>query len=122
MLFCARELEFGLKIHFCYTTPDFVDGLFVALGETVDFAPSDRFFDFSFLRNGRFRRKENWPTRQKVFPHLTVGAPSVSSSPSALSEQALRINLNLSTPSSTSSGLRLNLVDLSEQLALVSLF
>ena len=30
------------------------------------------------------------PTRQKVFPHPTVGAPSASNSPSALSAQALR--------------------------------
>ena len=32
------------------------------------------------------------PTRQKVFPHPTVGAPSASNSPSALSAQALRDN------------------------------
>ena len=56
-------------------TPNFVNGLFVALGKTVHFAPWDRFFDFSFMR-------------QKVFPHPTVGAPSASNSPSALSARA----------------------------------
>ena len=34
------------KSVFCYRTPDFVNGLYVALGKTVDFAPSDGFFDF----------------------------------------------------------------------------
>ena len=46
------------KFVFCYRTPDFVDGPFVALGKTVDLALSDRFFDFSFSSHDRFRKKE----------------------------------------------------------------
>ena len=37
------------------------------------------------------------PTRQKVFPHPTVGAPSASNSPSALSAQALRAGRGMDT-------------------------
>ena len=64
---------------FWYRTLDFDDGPFVALGKTVHLQPLDRFFDFSFPRNRR--------TRQKIFPHPTVGAPSASNSPSARAGQ-----------------------------------
>ena len=43
-VFQAKNSDFGPKIRFCYCTPDFVNGLFVALGKTVHFQPSDRFF------------------------------------------------------------------------------
>ena len=62
----------GRKSVFCYRTPDFVNGPFVALEKAVDLAPSDRFFDFSFPSYGHFREGDP-PTQQKVLPHLTVG-------------------------------------------------
>ncbi len=43
------------KSVFCYWTPDFVNGPFVALAKTVDLAPLDRFLKFSFPSYGRFR-------------------------------------------------------------------
>ena len=46
------------KSVFCYWTPDFVNGPFVALAKTVDLAPLDRFFDFSFPSYGRFRERD----------------------------------------------------------------
>ena len=77
------------KSVFCYRTPDFVNGPFVALAKAVDLAPSDPFFDFSFPSYGRFREGDP-PTQQKVLPHLTVGALTDSNSPSARSALALR--------------------------------
>ena len=56
------------------------DDPLVALGETLDFAPLDR---FCFGETAVFVK--NWPTRQKFFPHPTVVAPSASNSPGALS-------------------------------------
>ena len=53
--FGSKKLDFG------YRTPDFVNGSFVALGETVDLAPSDRFFVVSFPSYGRFRRAKKFP-------------------------------------------------------------
>ena len=47
---------FARKSVFCYRTPDFVNGPFVTLCETVDLAPSDRFLNFSFLSYG-----PKWP-------------------------------------------------------------
>ena len=38
----------ALNSVFCYRTPDFVDGPFVALGKMVDFASSDLFWTFLF--------------------------------------------------------------------------
>ena len=69
---------------FGYRNLDFVNGSFVALGETVDLAPSDRFFVVSFPSYGCFRRAK------KVSPLPTVGAPSASNRPSALSANALQ--------------------------------
>ena len=43
-VFWAKNSDLGRKIRFCYWTPDLVNGLFVALGKTVHFQPSDRFF------------------------------------------------------------------------------
>ena len=75
------------KSVFCYRTPDFVNGPFVALAKAVDLAPSDPFFDFSFPSYGRFREGDP-PTQQKVLPHLSVGALTDSNSPSTLSARA----------------------------------
>ena len=72
------------KSNFCHTTPNFVNDPFVALGETAHFQPSEQFFDFLFPSYGCFRKKHQ-PMRQKVFPCPTLGAPSASNSPSALS-------------------------------------
>ena len=77
------------KSVFCYRTPDFVNGPFVALGDSFDVAPSDPFLNFSFPSYGRFREGDP-PTQQKVLPHLTVGALTDSNSPSARSALALR--------------------------------
>ena len=40
------------KSVFCYRTPDFVNGPFVALDHIFDLAPSDRFLNFSFPSYG----------------------------------------------------------------------
>ena len=88
-LFGPNISVFGPKIRYLPHDPNFVNVLFVALREMVYFQPSERFFDFSFLTYGRFR-KRTWLTRQKVLPLPTVGVPSASNSPSALSSQALR--------------------------------
>ena len=77
------------KSVFCYWTPDFVNGPFVALGDSFDLAPADPFLNFSFPSYGRFREGDP-PTQQKVLAHLTVGALSDSNSPSARSALALR--------------------------------
>ena len=47
---------FARKSVFCYRTPDFVNGPFVTLCETVDLAPLDRFLNFSFPSYG-----PKWP-------------------------------------------------------------
>ena len=75
------------KSVFCYRTPDFVNGPFVALGDSFDLAPFDPFLNFSFLSYGNFREGDP-PTQQKVLPHPTVGALSDSNSPSVLSARA----------------------------------
>ena len=77
------------KSVFCYRTPDFVNGPFVALGDSFDLAPADPFLNFSFPSYGNFREGDP-PTQQKVLPHLTVGALTDSNSPSARSALALR--------------------------------
>ena len=75
------------KSVFCYMTPDFVNGTFVALAKAVDLAPSDPFLNFSFPSYGNFREGDP-PTQQKVLLHSTVGALTDSNSPSALSARA----------------------------------
>ena len=77
------------KSDFCHTTPIFVDDPFLALDMTVNFPPWKRFFDFPIRSYSCFRKKIRL-TAQKVFPPPTMGAPSASNSPSALSAQALR--------------------------------
>merc|ERR1712088_671880 len=77
------------KSDFCHTTPILVDDPFLALGMTVNFPPWKPFFDFPFRSYSCFRKK-NCLMAQKVFPPPTVGVPSASKSPSALSAQALR--------------------------------
>ena len=77
------------KSVFCYRTPDFVNGPFVALAKAKILAPSDPFFDFSFPSYGRFREGDP-PTQQNVLPHLSVVALTDSNSPSALRALALR--------------------------------
>merc|ERR1711867_81960 len=77
------------KSVFCYRTPDFVNGPFVALAKAKILAPSDPFLNFSFPSYGRFREGDP-PTQQKVLPHLTVGALTDSNSPCARSALALR--------------------------------
>ena len=72
------------KSDFCHTTPILVNDPILALGMTVNFPPWERFFDFPFRSYSCFRKKIRL-TRQKVFPPPTVGVPSASKSPSALS-------------------------------------
>merc|ERR1712107_354444 len=89
-LFLGPKFRFLVKkSDFCHTTPILVDDPFLALGMTVNFRPWERFFDFPFRSYSCFRKKI-WLMAQKVFPPLTVGVPSGSKSPSALSAQALR--------------------------------
>merc|ERR1712074_186747 len=47
---------FARKSVFCYRTPDFVNGPFLALDDIFDLAPSDRFLNFSFPSYG-----PKWP-------------------------------------------------------------
>ena len=56
------------KSVFCYRTPDFVNGLFVAPGETVDLAHLDRFFLLFLPRNARFRKKKTGWRAKKSSP------------------------------------------------------
>merc|ERR1712185_778701 len=89
-LFFGPKFRFlAKKSDFCHTTPIFVDDPFLALDMTVNFPPWKPFFDFPFRSYSCFRKKI-WLTAQKVFPPPTVGVPSASKSPSALSAQALR--------------------------------
>ena len=78
------------KSNFCHTTPILVDDPFLALGMTVNFPHWKPFFDFPFRSYSCFR-KTIWLTAQKVFPPPTVGVPSASKSPSALSAQAWKL-------------------------------
>ena len=88
LLFFGPKISvFGKKSNFCHTTPIFVDDPFLALDMTVNFPPWKRFFDFPFRSYSCFRKKI-WLTAQKVFFPPTVGVPSASNSPSALSAQA----------------------------------
>ena len=89
-LFLSLKSRFlAQKSDFCHMTPILVDDPFLALGMTVNFPPWKPFFDFPFRSYSCFRKKI-WLTAQKVFPPPTVGVPSASKSPSALSVQALR--------------------------------
>ena len=53
------------KSVFCYRTPNFVNGPFVTLCETVDLAPLDRFLKFSFPSYG-----PKWPKMAWFWPFL----------------------------------------------------
>ena len=87
-LFFGPKFQFlAKKSDFCHMTPIFVDDPFLALDMTVNFPPWKRFFDFPFRSYSCFRKKI-WLTAQKVFPPPTVGVPSASKSPSALSARA----------------------------------
>ena len=89
-LFFGPKFRFLVqKSDFCHTTPILVDDPFLALSMTVNFPTWKPFFDFPFRSYSCFR-KNIWLTAQKVFPPPTVGAPSASNSPSALSPRALR--------------------------------
>ena len=89
-LFFAQNFRIlARKSVFFYRTPDFVNGPFVALGDSFDLAPADPFLNFSFPSYGNFREGDP-PTQQKVLPHLTVRALTDSNSPSARSSLALR--------------------------------
>ena len=87
-LFLGPKFRFlAQKSDFCHTTPILDDDPFLALGMTVNFPPWEQFFDFPFRSYSLFRKKI-WLTAQKVFPPPTVGVPSASKSPSALSARA----------------------------------
>merc|ERR1711940_442990 len=87
-LFLGPKTRFlAKKSDFCHTTPIFVDDPFLSLDMTVNFPPWKEFFDFPFRSYSCFRKKIRL-TAQKVFPPPTVGAPSASNSPSALSAWA----------------------------------
>ena len=74
-VFRPRGLILARKSVFCYRTPDFVNGPFVTLCETVDLAPLDRFLNFSFPSYGRFREGDpqnghflEWADRLYKYP------------------------------------------------------
>ena len=85
ILFFAPEISvLGQKIRFFPFGPNFGRWPICIRGVTVHFPPWDQFFDFP-LRSYSCFRKKIWLTAQKVFPLPTLGAPSASNSPSALS-------------------------------------
>ena len=86
-----KFLFLAQKSDFCHTTPILVDEPLLALGMKVNFPPWKPFFDFPIWSYSCFRKKIRL-TSQKVFPPPTVGVPSASKSPSALSAQALRLD------------------------------
>ena len=88
-IYCCLSLSnwtkaIAQKSDFCHMTPIFVDDPFLALDMTVNFPPWKRFFDFPIRSYSCFRKKIRL-TAQTVFPPPTVGAPSASNSPGALS-------------------------------------
>ena len=58
-LFLGQNFWMWPENSFLLRTSILVNGAFVALGVTVDLAPSDRFFDFSFPSYGRFLEGDN---------------------------------------------------------------
>ncbi len=58
------------KSVFCYRTPDFVNGPFVTLYETVDLAPLERFLNFSFPSYG-----PKWP-KMAIFGNSPIASIS----------------------------------------------
>ena len=68
------------KSVFCYRTPNFVNGPFVTLCETVDLAPLDRFLKFSFPSYG-----PKWPD----FGHFWPENPFFAIGPRILSMASL---------------------------------
>ena len=61
------------KSVFCYRTPDFVNGPFLALGDSFDLAPSDPFLNFSFPSYG-----PKWP-KMAIFgdsPIVSISTPN----------------------------------------------
>ena len=86
-----KNPDFGPKIRFFSDgTPFFVKGAFVTLGVGSVLAPSDLLCDFLFPSYAPFRQGNPAKTAPKSLPppHCTVGAPSASNSPSALSVRA----------------------------------
>ena len=73
---------FGMKICLLPYDHKLCQRPFLALRETVHFAPWDQFFILRFRVTAVFIKKTR-PTRQKVFPHPIVRAMSASISPSA---------------------------------------
>merc|ERR1711936_545306 len=63
---------FARKSVFCYRTPDFVNGPFVTLCETVDLAPLDRFLKFSFPSYG-----PKWPKMAQNGLILAIFGPKI---------------------------------------------
>ena len=74
--FPAIGPDFGPKIRFCYSTPDFVNGPFVTLNDIFDLAPSDRFLVAVQPLGGPFsgNRAGFWPEN----PFFAIG-PQISS-------------------------------------------
>ena len=70
------------KSDFCHTTPILINGLSVALGETVHFHLGSNFSTFRSQVMAVFVKKKR-STRQKVFPLPTARALTASNSHSA---------------------------------------
>ena len=82
--FFISILDFGPKILFFIWDPVF---WYRGVRNPRRWLRFSNLCNFSFPSYARFREGTR-PTRQKVFPHPTVGAPSASNSPSALSARA----------------------------------
>ena len=60
------------KSVFCYRTPDFVNGPFVALDDIFDLAPSDRFLNFLNQESYRVPKKSG-PRKKGFWPFSLAG-------------------------------------------------
>ena len=67
VLFCLHNFSWSWPEHGCHMTPNFDNGLFVALGETVHLPPWDLFFDFSSQNYSRFFVKKTKSANRLMF-------------------------------------------------------
>ena len=63
----------GQKSDFCHKNPNFFNGPFIALRETIHIRPSKRFFNFSFPSYGHFCKKNSADASKSLPPRLCGG-------------------------------------------------
>ena len=71
-VFRPRGRILARKSVFCYRTPDFVNGFFVALDDIFDLAPSDRFLNFLNQESYRVPKKSG-PRKKGFWPFSLAG-------------------------------------------------